>query len=113
MGKSAEQYRGVLKLNYPITHGVVTNWDDMEALWGYTFDQLKVSAKEHPVLLTEPPLNPYSNRIKTADLFFEKFGAPKIFFQQQGVLSLYARGLTSGIVLDVHVPHDNNPHFLQ
>lgn len=69
-----------MKLNYPIEHGVITNWDDMEQLWRHIFDQLKVSAKEHPILLTEPPLNPYNNRIKTADIFFEKFGAPKIFF---------------------------------
>lgn len=79
---------------------MVTNWDDMEALWRHVFDQLKVSPKEHPILLTEPPLNPYENRIKTADIFFEKFGAPKIFFQQQSVLSLYARGMTTGLVLD-------------
>ena len=72
----------------------------MESLWRHIFDELKVSPKEHPILLTEPPLNPYSNRIKTADIFFEKFGAPKIFFQQQAVLSLYARGKTSGLVLD-------------
>lgn len=80
IGNVAEKYRGILKLNYPIEHGVITNWDDMEALWRHIFDELKVSAKEHPVLLTDPPLNPYSNRTKTADIFFEKFGVPKIHF---------------------------------
>lgn len=100
IGESAEKYRGVLKLNYPIEHGVVTDWDDMEAIWFHIFNELKVSPKEHPILLTEPPLNPFKNRIKTADIFFEKFAAPKIFFQQQAVLSLYARGKTSGLVLD-------------
>ena len=50
--------------------------------------------------MTEPPLNPYHNRTKTADIFFETFGTPKIFFQQQAVLSLYARGHTTGLVLD-------------
>ena len=58
IGESAEKYKGVLKLNYPIEHGVVTNWDDMEAIWQFIFDELKVSAKEHPILLTEAPLNP-------------------------------------------------------
>ena len=60
----------------------MTNWDDMEALWRHVFDELKVNPKEHPILLTEAPLNPYSNRMKTADIFFEKFGVPKIFFQE-------------------------------
>ena len=72
--------KGVLKLNYPIEHGVITDWDDMEALWRHIFDELKVNPKEHPILLTDPPLNPYNNRTKTADIFFEKFGAPKIYF---------------------------------
>ena len=72
----------------------------MESIWRHIFEKLKVTAKEHPILLTDPPLNPISNRIKTADLFFEKFGASKIFFVQQAVLSLYARGKTSGCVLD-------------
>jgi centractin len=100
IGEQAEKYKGILKLNYPIEHGIIQDWDDMEAIWGHIFDELKVSPKEHPILLTEPPLNPYSNRIKMADIFFNKFGAPKIFFQQQAVLSLYARGKTSGLVLD-------------
>jgi centractin len=52
----------------------------MEAIWSYIFDELKVSSKEHPVLLTEAPLNPIYNRVKTADLFFEKFAVPKLFF---------------------------------
>lgn len=80
IGESTERFKGVLKLQYPIEHGIVQDWDGMEALWGYIFDELKVSPKEHPILLTEAPLNPYNNRIKSADIFFEKFGAPKIFF---------------------------------
>jgi actin-related protein len=63
----------VLKLNYPIEHGIVTDWKDMELLWRHVFDELKVSPKEHPVLLTEAPLNPYQNRQRAADIFFETF----------------------------------------
>ena len=80
IGEQAEKYKGVLKLNYPIEHGVIQDWNDMEAIWRHVFEELKVNPKEHPILLTEPPLNPYNNRIKTADIFFEKFGAPKIIF---------------------------------
>ena len=35
----------MLKLNYPIEHGVITDWDDMEALWRHIFDELKVKMK--------------------------------------------------------------------
>jgi centractin len=42
IGEAADKYKGILKLNYPIEHGVVTNWDDMEALWRHVFEELKV-----------------------------------------------------------------------
>ena len=70
----------MIKLKYPIEHGIVTDWKDMEALWRYVSDELKVSFKEHPIMLTEAPLNPYQNRIKTAEIFFETFQAPSLFF---------------------------------
>ena len=79
-GDEAAAVRQALEIRYPVDCGIIRHWDDMEALWRHIFDELKVSPKEHPILLTEAPLNPYSNRIKTADIFFEKFGAPKIFF---------------------------------
>jgi centractin len=72
----------------------------MELLWRHVYDLLKVSPKEHPVLLTEAPLNPFANRKQAAELFFERFQSPSIFFQTQAVLSLYAQGKTTGVVLD-------------
>jgi len=60
IGKNTEKYRGVIKLAYPIEHGVIKNWDDMENIWRYIFEELNVDPREHPVLLTEPPLNPTS-----------------------------------------------------
>ena len=56
---------------------------------------------EHPVLLTEAPLNPQTNREQTAELFFETYRTPALFFSPPAVLSLYASGRTTGVVLDV------------
>ena len=30
IGNSAQDNRGLLKLSYPIEHGIVNNWSDME-----------------------------------------------------------------------------------
>jgi len=93
--------KGLLKLEYPIAHGVVTDWDAMDKIWHHTFyNELRLDPKEHPVLLTEAPLNPKKNREKMTELMFETFAVPKMYVAIQAVLSLYASGRTTGIVLD-------------
>ncbi|KAF0381816.1 actin-related protein [Gigaspora rosea] len=101
IGKKAQELRGLLKIRYPIEHGIVSDWDDMERIWKYIYEEeLKIASEEHPVLLTEAPLNPRSNRETAAQTFFETFNVPALFASIQAVLSLYSSGRTTGIVLD-------------
>ncbi|CAD7924610.1 unnamed protein product [Amoebophrya sp. A25] len=101
VGESAEQLRGLLACSYPVRHGVVNDWLQMEQVWDHVFhNELKISPEEHPVLLTEAPLNPVKNREKAAEVLFESFNVPALFVSVQAVLSLYASGRTTGVVLD-------------
>ena len=55
---------------------------------------------ECPVLLTEAPLNPKSNRERMAQIMFENFDVPALYVAIQAVLALYSAGRTTAIVLD-------------
>ncbi|KAF7289680.1 Actin, cytoplasmic 1 [Mycena chlorophos] len=97
----AQARRSTLALRYPVKHGLITDWDDMEKIWHHTFfDELSVNPEEHPIFLTDAPLNPKANREKTASIIFETFNAPHFFAAMQAPLALYS-GRTTGVVVDV------------
>ncbi|EUD65314.1 beta-centractin [Plasmodium inui San Antonio 1] len=100
VGNKAEEYRGLLKVTYPINHGIIENWNDMENIWIHVYNSMKINSEEHPVLLTEAPLNPQKNKEKIAEVFFESFNVPALFISIQAILSLYSCGKTNGTVLD-------------
>jgi len=102
IGDEALTKRGIMTLKYPIIHGVITNWDDMEKVWSHAFyNELRVAPEESPTLLTDPPLNPKNNREKSAQIMFEGFQTPAVYCAIQAVLALYASGRTTGLVQDL------------
>lgn len=94
---------GVLKLRYPIKKGVFVNENDILPLFNHIYKTCDVSSeeiKEHPILITEPILNPYSHRKQIANALFENLGVPAIFFGSQPILSLFATKDRSGVILE-------------
>ena len=97
VGTEALSKSGMLKVNYPIEHGVVTFWDDMEKIWNHSFyEQLRVKPENQSILLTETPLNPKLKREKMAKMLFEVFNVRGVYFVNQAALALKNSGKTSG-----------------
>ncbi|KAK8844483.1 Actin- protein 2 [Tritrichomonas musculus] len=93
--------RQYLDLTFPVEHGVIKNWDDETLVLDYLFKQkFKINNEEHPVLITEAPMNPIENRKKLFEVFFETFNFPAVQMAPQALLVLYAQGLVTGVVVD-------------
>ncbi|XP_012061829.1 PREDICTED: actin-related protein 2 [Atta cephalotes] len=102
VGDEASKLRSMLEISYPMQNGIVRNWEDMCHVWDYTFgkEKMNINPKECKILLTEPPMNPITNREKMIEVMFEKYGFAGTYIAIQAVLTLYAQGLISGVVVD-------------
>ncbi|KAG1451445.1 hypothetical protein G6F56_008085 [Rhizopus delemar] len=101
VGDEAAQLRNILQMSYPMENGIIRNWEDMRHLWNYTFDEkLKIDPRDSKILLTEAPMNPKQNREQMAQIMLEEYGFQGIYVAIQAVLTLFAQGLMSGVVVD-------------
>ncbi|KAK2118049.1 hypothetical protein P7K49_004936 [Saguinus oedipus] len=90
VGEEAQNKGGILTLKYPIEHSIITNWDNMDKIWHHTFYNE----------LTEATQNPKANREKMTQLMLRSSTPPAIYVSIHAVLSLYASGHTTDIVMD-------------
>jgi actin-related protein 2 len=102
VGQRVSDLRQLLDVSYPMENGIIRNWDDMELLWDHTFGEgiLNVDPRNSKILLTEAPMNPKKNREKLIETMFEKYGVQGAYVAIQAVLTLYAQGLMTGVVVD-------------
>jgi len=74
----------------------------MEELWLYAFNDLRINnPNEHPVLVSDLPLNTKEKKEKIAEIFFEKFNTPSFFLANSAVLDLYSTGRLTGISIEI------------
>lgn len=101
VGDEASRLRHMLQITYPLDNGIVRNWDDMMHVWNYTFNErLKINPSECKIMLTEAPMNPKRNRERMIETMFETYGFRAAYIAIQAVLTLYAQGLLTGVVVD-------------
>jgi len=103
-GKSNGALRGTYVESRPVQNGVITDWDQMEALWHYIlYEQLGwEKGNEGSVLITEKVLaSSKLQRELTTQIMFEKFNTNGLYMANQARLSLAAYGKISGCVVDV------------
>lgn len=95
IGAEAAEKKTGYNVDYPIRHGIVDNWDNMERYWQRCiYEYLCCDPEEHMVMLTEPPMNTPENREYTAEIMFETFSVPGLYIAVQAVLALCASLLT-------------------
>lgn len=95
------KYRENMCVDSTMKDGLVSDWDKLEKIWEHALSVfLKVDLKEAPVLLAEKSYNPTNLRRKMTEIMFEKFNVPALFMSKDSVLSCFACGRTSGIVVD-------------
>ncbi|GAB2243694.1 hypothetical protein Droror1_Dr00023822 [Drosera rotundifolia] len=110
-GKSKRKlYVGTQSLGYrrdhmevlsPIKDGVVTDWDIVDAIWDHAFKEcLLVDPTEHPMLLAESSSNNPYQRERAAELMFEKYKVPALFLAKNAVLTAFASGRATALVVD-------------
>ncbi|ELP86888.1 actin, putative [Entamoeba invadens IP1] len=108
--KGDDKYYGESVLNnkeslddfhYPITRGNIADFDDIENLLRYAFDEnMQVDASAAPIILTEEALCPNLRKQNYAELLFEKFETPGLLFELTGNCALVPLDLSTGMTVD-------------
>jgi len=102
VGEEALKLKGVLRITYPLEHGIVRDWEGFERVVRFAFEEcLKVDPSKHPVLLTEAPLNPRHVRERMAEIMFETFNVPKLYVGMQALLAAYFADKMTGLIVDM------------
>ncbi|ERN20527.1 hypothetical protein AMTR_s00068p00196840 [Amborella trichopoda] len=102
VGSQALGYRrDYMEVLSPIKDGLVVDWDMVDNIWDHAFrERLLIDPKAHPMLLAEPSSNPQQQRERTAELMFEKYNVPALFLAKNAVLTSFASGRATSLVVD-------------
>ncbi|XP_068089420.1 actin-like protein 6A [Hyperolius riggenbachi] len=84
----------------PLKDGLVEDWDGLQAVLDYTYKTLNSKSRLHPVLMSEAVWNTKEKREKLTELMFEHYKVPAFFLCKTAVLTTFANGRNTALVLD-------------
>ncbi|XP_062966057.1 actin-like protein 9 [Cynocephalus volans] len=97
----AARVRPELTLVQPLHGGIIVDWEAAELIWRHMLEHdLQVATQDHPLLFSDPPFSPATNREKLVEVAFESLHSPAMYVASQSVLSVYAHGRVSGLAVD-------------
>ncbi|XP_050789263.1 actin-like protein 6B isoform X1 [Gopherus flavomarginatus] len=90
----------------PLKNGMIEDWDCFQAILDHTYGKhVKSEPGLHPVLMSEAPWNTRAKREKLTELMFEHYAIPAFFLCKTAVLTAFANGRSTGLVLDSGATH--------
>lgn len=87
-------------IHSPVSLNQMTDFEDLTTIWANVFDALHTDAMDHPVLVSKPMSTPPKVRQQMMEILFETFNVPAAFLEFSPLLSAYAYGELSGLVVD-------------
>ncbi|XP_072573464.1 actin-like protein 6B isoform X1 [Paramormyrops kingsleyae] len=90
----------------PLKNGMIEDWEAFRAILDHTYcKHIKSEPSLHPVLMSEAPWNTRVKREKLTELMFEHYNIPAFFLCKTAVLTAFANGRATGLVLDSGATH--------
>ncbi|XP_037230809.1 actin-like protein 6B isoform X3 [Falco rusticolus] len=90
----------------PLKNGMIEDWECFQAILDHTYGKhVKSEPALHPVLMSEAPWNTRAKREKLTELMFEHYNIPAFFLCKTAVLTAFANGRSTGLVLDSGATH--------
>ena len=104
VGQECIDNRQNYEISYPIKNGIVTSWPDMILVWEHAiYEKLGLTKErvgESDDFCYRSATKSDKKSRKMVEIMFEHFGFKGVFVHVQAVLTLYAQGLLTGLVLD-------------
>ncbi|KAI4889760.1 hypothetical protein NFI96_030934, partial [Prochilodus magdalenae] len=105
--------RAEVELISPLKNGMIEDWEGFQAIMDHIYSKhIKSEPSLHPVLMSEAPVrnrerswNSRAKREKLTELMFEHYNIPAFFLCKTAVLTAFANGRATGLVLDSGATH--------